>query len=347
LENEEMTTRRTLATLLLAAAPLLAARPLQAVKITGYAIPTASAQPRGITLGPDGRIWYAAYAGTVGAVTPEGVITEYPTGALGWGITPMPGRLLLFTDDHGKVGVSDTAGTVNEIPGFGEPRSALFAPDGRLWVADFGNGDLTRVHFLASSPTTDTINFGTGISGMALGPDGRVWLSLVAAHLAACPVGGGACTPYPLPNGHEAMSIVGGTDGKLWFPEFGNGTVGRIDPVSGAVDEFPIPGASSETIYGICVGPDGNLWVAEPFTGRIARITKTGQITTFPVPWPSTPYYIAPGADGDLWFTDYFANKIGRVQVFVPGDSNGDGNVSVSDVFFLINYLFTGGPAPK
>jgi hypothetical protein len=31
----------------------------------------------------------------------------------------------------------------------------------------------------------------------------------------------------------------------------------------------------------------------------------------------------------------------------VPGDVNGDGVVDVSDVFYLINYLFAGGPAPK
>ena len=30
----------------------------------------------------------------------------------------------------------------------------------------------------------------------------------------------------------------------------------------------------------------------------------------------------------------------------VPGDANGDGQVTASDVFYLINYLFAGGPAP-
>jgi hypothetical protein len=30
----------------------------------------------------------------------------------------------------------------------------------------------------------------------------------------------------------------------------------------------------------------------------------------------------------------------------VPGDMNGDGVVDVADVFYLINFLFAGGPAP-
>jgi hypothetical protein len=31
----------------------------------------------------------------------------------------------------------------------------------------------------------------------------------------------------------------------------------------------------------------------------------------------------------------------------VPGDANGDGELAVADVFYLINFLFAGGPAPK
>jgi hypothetical protein len=30
----------------------------------------------------------------------------------------------------------------------------------------------------------------------------------------------------------------------------------------------------------------------------------------------------------------------------IPGDVNGDGIVDISDVFYLINFLFAGGPAP-
>ena len=30
----------------------------------------------------------------------------------------------------------------------------------------------------------------------------------------------------------------------------------------------------------------------------------------------------------------------------VSGDADGDGDVTVTDVFYLINFLFAGGPAP-
>jgi CSLREA domain-containing protein len=37
---------------------------------------------------------------------------------------------------------------------------------------------------------------------------------------------------------------------------------------------------------------------------------------------------------------------LGALEVEPIGDANGDGSVNLSDVFYLINYLFAGGPAP-
>ena len=34
-------------------------------------------------------------------------------------------------------------------------------------------------------------------------------------------------------------------------------------------------------------------------------------------------------------------------QTFCEADPNGDGAVTVADVFYLINYLFAGGSPPK
>jgi hypothetical protein len=38
---------------------------------------------------------------------------------------------------------------------------------------------------------------------------------------------------------------------------------------------------------------------------------------------------------------------LGAVEVEPKGDANGDGSVNVNDIFYLINFLFAGGPAPK
>src|SRR6202050_4740096 len=46
--------------------------------ITGYPVTTANSEPRGITTGPDGALWFAEFAGNkIGRITTAGAITEY------------------------------------------------------------------------------------------------------------------------------------------------------------------------------------------------------------------------------------------------------------------------------
>jgi hypothetical protein len=52
------------------------------------------------------------------------------------------------------------------------------------------------------------------------------------------------------------------------------------------------------------------------------------------------------GSHGDLSFTEQASGNVGRVQFHTPGDVNADGKIDVVDVFYLINFLFAGGPAP-
>jgi hypothetical protein len=63
-----------------------------------------------------------------------------------------------------------------------------------------------------------------------------------------------------------------------------------------------------------------------------------------------------PVGDYDLDI-EIFSNDPGEPEVIIPthlhvtefdrGDANGDGIINIADVVFLVNYLFTGGPAPE
>src|SRR5581483_8640115 len=61
----------------------------------------------------------------------------------------------------------------------------------------------------------------------------------------------------------------------------------------------------------LALGPDGAMWYAEPadengrLFGHIARISKSGVYTSFPVPMPpgaGFPTYVTGGPDGKVWF---------------------------------------------
>ena len=108
--------------------------------------------------------------------------------------------------------------------------------------------------------------------------------------------------------------IAVGSDGNLWFTEFGvdfGNRIGRIT-TSGVITEFPIPTLVSQP-NGIAAGPDGNLWFTETGANQIGRITTAGDITEFSIPSEDWPSGIAAGPDGNLWFTEPADSKIGRI----------------------------------
>jgi virginiamycin B lyase len=79
------------------------------------------------------------------------------------------------------------------------------------------------------------------------------------------------------------------------------------------ITEFPLTGKGLG-LGGIVAGSDGNLWFTESNAKKIGRITPTGQVAEFSIPWmKSDPTDIAPLDGGTLWFTERQGNRIGRL----------------------------------
>ena len=257
--------------------------------ISEYPIPTASSTPRGITTGPDGRLWFTEYFGNkIGRITTAGVIgagdeIPLPTAAVSpSGITTGPDGNLWFTElaggDHSRIGRitpnATSSSDVLEIPvptPNSSPEGIAAGPDGRIWFVEYGSQDGGRVGVLSTSATmtSDITEFGISV---------------------AAPI-----SPF---------GIVNGPGGKLWFSAFNANRIGRIAPPGATVpsgDLFPTTGKP----LGITVGPDGNLWAALQDTSAIARITPDGVVTEFPTFSPNRmPFGIAAGPDGRIWFTE-------------------------------------------
>jgi hypothetical protein len=70
--------------------------------ITEFSIPTTGSNPRGITAGPDGNLWFTEEFGNkIGRITPDGVITEFPIptpGSRPVGIATGPDGNIWFTE---------------------------------------------------------------------------------------------------------------------------------------------------------------------------------------------------------------------------------------------------------
>jgi sugar lactone lactonase YvrE len=138
--------------------------------------------------------------------------------------------------------------------------------------------------------------------------------------------------------------IAAGSDGALWLSGYNGAQIGRIT-TTGAITEFPVPGASLAA--GISAGPDDALWFTQS-PNIIGRMTTAGEVTQFQTPTAaSMPTYVVAGPDGALWFTESSANQIGRITTSgvvteypLPGTSPPSGITAGPDnaLWFTVPY---------
>ena len=276
-----------------------------------YVIQTPASDPRGIAVGPEGNIYFAEYAakqiGIISSFTPP--FPEYPTSA---GYHPVwmatgPDNAVYFT-------VPDAISAIGRI-----------APSGAITEhAEFGTPGGTPSCVARSA---------FGILYTENTHDLTVhWHVASDSHEDTIPL-----TPGSGPTGCAFAS-----DGAYWVAEPGRNKVLRFN---GSAQEFPITAASGAGR--MIPGPRGDVWFVESDVDRIAHVTNGGVVTEYALASGAEPTDIAFGPDGNLWITEFGRNMIARFLVEVPGEADGNGVVDVADVFYLINFLFAGGPPPK
>ncbi len=115
--------------------------------------------------------------------------------------------------------------------------------------------------------------------------------------------------------GQRSRDPVEAPDGSIWWAgQFGN-LIGRIDPATGKLREYPLP----EGAYPHSVTPDaaGDIWYTGNKNGTLGRLDpKSGRITEYQMPDPAAkdPHTAEFDADGILWFTLQQSNMIGRLD---------------------------------
>jgi virginiamycin B lyase len=333
----------------------------RAAKIVEFPLPNANSQPYTIVLGPDGQLWFTEVAGNrIGTMTTAGVFVEFPiptanSGAVGITFGPGESSVLYFTKSNlGTVGEMFLDGVFGpDLTGFSGPSQIVVGPEGRFWVTETSASKIYAKKFYSYSPASvemPTLTASASPIGISIF-DGAILFTEDGANKigVADPITSTVLGEVSIPTASShPRRITGGFDSNVWFTENAANQIGRWNfSLESPPQEFPIPTPASAPL-GITRGPDGNIWFTEHAGNKIGRITPNGVITEYTIPTAgSGPTSICAGPDGNLYFTENTANKIGKLRLFIPGDVNDDGTVDVADVFYTINFLFAGGPAPK
>ena len=117
--------------------------------------------------------------------------------------------------------------------------------------------------------------------------------------------------PTPGSRPHDPLAA---SDGSLWYTGQLANVLGRVDPQSGAIKEYPLKTAHSGP-HGLQQDRDGNIWYTGNTGSLIGKLDpKTGAVTEYSTPEPGDPHTLIFDNSGILWFTMQNANRIGRLD---------------------------------
>jgi streptogramin lyase len=315
--------------------------------------------PRGIAVGADGRVYVADSAGKVIVYAPDGaVLARLPSdtgvfaepadvaiGAIG-GIEQLfvldagAAKLWRFAltgrapDAAQKVAPEPLPFPAAESPFDSPLDSPLDLPAGSTLRSPLAAPPRPATEMQAESPIA--IPPGSPVEvladpavldrsrGLAVGPDGRVWVAATPAGTLAGidPLDG---TDQRLPllvdgAGGQPVDVAVAADGYVYATDAGAYKLLRLTPLGRPERSWPLPRANSLDGPHLAFDAWGNLYVSDPEGGRIEQRDPSGQVLGA---WnvgallnqPVKPVGLAVGPDGRIWLTD---SAGGRVIVIEP-----------------------------
>lgn len=116
---------------------------------------------------------------------------------------------------------------------------------------------------------------------------------------------------WVLPAGAKPHGVAVADDGTIFYAGYGDGSLGELDPRSGAVRRHAL-GRADSFPYSITLDARGNPWVSLR-SGAVAMFDrKTGTVTQYAM--DGDPYGLAFDGAGALWVTCLGGDKLRRLD---------------------------------
>jgi virginiamycin B lyase len=287
------------------------------VVITEYDLPRKTIAPHDVRTDAAGHVWYSNFVENfLGELDPKtGANTDYPIPLL------KPGA---------------PTGTLDlEADG-----------DGNLWLALMFQAGLAKFDVATKTfqifPVQPALDNDATQQSMVMprasSVDGKVWSNEVAKQsIMRLDLKSGRyelIDPFKfLPKGHQhsPYGMAADADNNLYFMDFADENVGRIDARTGVATIYPTPTPKSRPRRTM-LDDKGRLWFTEFAANKLAEFdTKSEEFKEWDVPTPHTyPYDVFMDKNGELWSGGMASDRVlrldprsgGAIEYLLPHPTN-------------------------
>ena len=114
--------------------------------------------------------------------------------------------------------------------------------------------------------------------------------------------------------GQRSRDPIQAADGSIWWAGQWGNLVGRINPKTGDMQEYPLPERAKP--HSVTTDQEGNIWYTGNGNGTMGKLDpRTGKITVYAMPDPAArdPHTAIVDQHGTVWFTLQQSNMVGRL----------------------------------
>jgi virginiamycin B lyase len=148
----------------------------------------------------------------------------------------------------------------------------------------------------------------------AIAPDGSVFITVMTGNrVARFEPKTQIFREWVMPSGHRPHGLLVDRSGIVWTTGNGNGTIGRLDPVTGEIAEIPVPTGSGGPHTIVITDDQSTLWFTQQSGNRIGRLDiESRKVTEYPT--TGGPYGLAIDQSGNLWFCRPADDRVGKLD---------------------------------
>jgi virginiamycin B lyase len=257
-------------------------------KTTEYELKTPGAQPFGMDVTPDGKVWFTA-GSVLGNIDPAtGEMSEIPVPA--FEDRKAGGANSMLAGKDSLLWMCTSAGIDSYNPATKVFKNYLIedGKGGAIGIAEhgdaiwFGQIRSNKVGYLEPAsgevktfaiPSPDVV-----VERLRVDQKGRVWIGEYAAgKLGLLEPGSSQIVEIDLPYRCQPYGVEVDKQGAIWAVCFERSTLIRLDPDTKAMVEYPQPAGSGGIARDLRVDAQGTMWYVEWFGRKVTAVEQMNQ----------------------------------------------------------------------